>query len=90
MFILYLATLSSHNKKRKKTEIESDNDDDEVDANLIWIRHFRYSMLIYFLTRQITKINVHYTPSHYSEFKSKRVFSLEETSSITGASTKLF
>ena len=83
-------TLSSHNKKRKKTEIESDNDDDEVDANLIWIRHFRYSMLIYFLTRQITKINVHYTPSHYSELKSKRVFSLEETSSTTGTSTKLF
>ena len=87
MFILYLAILSSHNKK---TEIESDNDDDEVDANLIWIRHFRYSMLIYLLTRQITKINVHYTPSHCSKLKSKRVFSLEETSNITGTHLQNF
>ena len=89
LFITFI-TLSSHNKKRKKTEIESDNDDDEVDANLIWIRHFRYSMLIYLLTRQITKINVHYTPSHCSKLKSKRVFSLEETSSITGTHLQNF
>ena len=60
-FYYTFITLSSHNKKRKKTEIESDNDDDEVDANLIWIRHFRYSMLIFFLTQQITNINVHFT-----------------------------